>query len=81
MQNLNFEEKESLLRRSFPMLAAEDAHHALEAAQGDQDMAAAMLLEIVLASKADVSSPHVSARGMPCLTQITASTGQDGLKG
>ena len=42
---MDFEEKERRLQHSFPHFSDEEIHHALDAAQGDYDLCASMLLE------------------------------------
>lgn len=47
MQEQDFEQKVTMLRREFPQVNGDQVHHCLETAQGNPDVAYSMLLEDV----------------------------------
>lgn len=47
MQEQDFEQKVTMLRREFPQVNGDQVHHFLETAQGNSDVAYSMLLEDV----------------------------------
>ena len=75
LQEMDFEEKERRLQHSFPQFTYEEIYHALDAARGDYDLCASMLLETHEEAELQVGKALFWAMGAlhPQTAALTAS--------